>query len=150
MTERVKVRSITFLACVIAIATAFVLSEGSGWQKKRARVRGEMEGERDFGLLPSLGKVLPITLTAKPRPWGFKQSRSRKSKNEQLLNVLVHSLHILERRRGAVLAHTDRGSHPGTHSMCMITLHKTVCTPAEGSCGCETPLKGHRLKKKGV
>lgn len=35
MTERAKVRSIEFLACFIAIATAFEHVEGSGWQEKK-------------------------------------------------------------------------------------------------------------------
>lgn len=56
MAERLKVRLSTFLACFIAIATAFVLVEGSGWQKKRARVRvrGVTERERERLWLASL------------------------------------------------------------------------------------------------
>ena len=49
-----------------------------GGRKKRAREKErerqrerQRERERDFGLLLSLGEVLPIELPAKPRPWGF-------------------------------------------------------------------------------
>lgn len=41
MAERVKVRLSTFLECFIAIATAFVLVEGSGWQKKKSKSESE-------------------------------------------------------------------------------------------------------------
>lgn len=47
MTERVKVRLCTFLACFIAIATAFVLAEGCGWQEKKSKSESERsDGER--------------------------------------------------------------------------------------------------------
>lgn len=103
----------TFLACFIAIATAFVLAEGSGWQEKKSkseseRSDGEREGERDFGLLPSLGEVLPIQLSANPRPWGFKQSRSLKRKNEQLLNVFLHTPDPREATRSSSGSHIQR------------------------------------------
>lgn len=80
-----------------------------------------------------------------PETLGLKQSRSQKNKNEQFLNIFRHSLHIHERRLAGVLAHTDRGSHYCARSTCMIILHKTHRMPAEESCGCEIPLKGHRL-----
>lgn len=52
MTERVKVRLRTFLACFIAIATAFVLAEGSGWHKKKSKSEwSDGEGERERGRL---------------------------------------------------------------------------------------------------
>lgn len=109
MAERVKVRLSTFLACFIAIATAFVLAEGSGWQKKRARVRVRGVTERERGRLwlaaLSLGEVLPIQLSANPRPWGFKQSRSLKRKNEQLLNVFLHTPHPREAMRSSSSSH---------------------------------------------
>lgn len=48
MTERVKVRLCTFLACFIAIATAFVLAEGCGWQEKKSKSESERsDGERE-------------------------------------------------------------------------------------------------------
>lgn len=51
MTERVKARSSTFLACYIAIATAFVLVDGSGWwlKKKEKKHRKEQECEERWG-----------------------------------------------------------------------------------------------------
>lgn len=95
MTERVKARSSTFLACYIAIATAFVLVDGSGWwlKKKEKKHRKEQEceerwgGKRDFGQLLSLGTARAVTLAANVRPRGFSTSRSWRSESEQLLSV---------------------------------------------------------------
>lgn len=68
----------------------------------------ERERERDFGLLLSLGEVLPIELSANPRPWGFKQSRSLKRKNEQLLNVFLHTPHPRGEMRSSSGSHRQR------------------------------------------
>lgn len=55
MAERVKVRLSTFLACCIAIATAFVLADGSGWQKKKSKSESERsDGEIERLWLASL------------------------------------------------------------------------------------------------
>lgn len=141
MSESVKVRSSRFLACFIAIATAFVLADGSGWQEKRASVRGVTERKRDFGLLLFLGKVLPITLAANPGPLGRQTVKVTK---EQKWTTPAH-----EEEWGAVWAHADRGSLHCTRSMGINVLHKTLCRPADRSCGCEIPLKGHIFKKTG-
>lgn len=96
MAERVKVRLSTFLACCIAIATAFVLAEGSGWQKKKEQEWEWEEWWSDretlacFSLLARFYQSSSLPTT---RPWGFKRSRSLKRKNEQLLNVFVHTPH---------------------------------------------------------
>ncbi len=77
--------------------------EWEEWQRERERER-----ERDFGLLSSLGEVLPIQLSANPRPWGFEQSRSLKRKNEQLLNVFLHTPHPREATRSSSDSHRQR------------------------------------------
>lgn len=148
MAERVKVSLSTFLACFIAIATAFVLVEGSGWQKKRARVRGGVMGRERETLACS-------SLLAR-----FYQSSSLPTQDPGALNSQGHwrgkmnnsstcfcILHIREGQR-KVLAHTDRGRHHCTHGMRTIVLHKTHYQPAEGSWWLWNTLEGSLVKKQ--
>lgn len=146
MAERLKVRLSTFLACFIAIATAFVLVEGSGWQKKEQEWEWEewqREKERDFGLLLSLGEVLPIQLYANSRPWGFRQPRSLKRKNEQLLNVFLRTSNPREAIKGSSSSHRQREPlHVPNHALLDPATHEQ-----EDHIVSKIPLKGHDQRR---
>lgn len=146
MAERLKVRLSTFLACFIAIATAFVLVEGSGWQKKEQEWEWEewqREKERDFGLLLSLGEVLPIQLYANSRPWGFRQPRSLKRKNEQLLNVFLRTSNPREAIKGSSSSHRQREPlHVPNHALLDPATHEQ-----EDHIVSKIPLKGHNQRR---
>lgn len=146
MAERLKVRLSTFLACFIAIATAFVLVEGSGWQKKEQEWEWEewqREKERDFGLLLSLGEVLPIQLYANSRPWGFRQPRSLKRKNEQLLNVFLRTSNPREAIKGSSSSHRQREPlHVPNRALLDPATHEQ-----EDHIVSKIPLKGHDQRR---
>lgn len=146
MAERVKVRLSTFLACCIAIATAFVLAEGSGWQKKKEQEWEWEEWWRERETLACsshLARFYQSNSLPTTRPQGFKQSRSLKRKNEQLLNVFLHTPHPGKCDREQFwLTQTEGATIVLTECPWLSSTRPTKYQQKDHG-GSEIPLKGH-------
>ena len=136
----------TFLACFIAIATAFVLVEGGGWQKKKSKRERERETEREtereretLACSSLLARFYRSSSLPSRDPGAFKQSRSPKRKNELLLSVFLHTPHLRSSPASC------RQREPP-----LCAQHLLDCPPPDPTTleredhgGCEIPLKGH-------
>lgn len=116
---------------------------GGRKKSKSESERSDRERKRETLACFSLGEVLPIQLSANPRPWGFRQPRSLKRKNEQLLNVFLHTSNPREAKKGSSSSRRQREPlHVHNHALLDPAPHEQ-----KDHIVSKIPLKGHDQRR---